>query len=396
MKKIVSFLLFFCVLISLTGCADNELITKIKSFNVFEYLSDNTDWTNTQVEELSEGSPHKYYFNRLGNKEKQAYNNILTEIEAMPATIEIPSLTQTELNSVFEALLYDNPYLFFLDRSCTITTRGVKSYFNAEYVMSTAEYAEKKRVLEGIADEIIASIGTREPFETELFIHDYIIDNSRYAFSGTANESNAYGVLVENSAACEGYAKAAKLLLDLAGIECYVISGMARNYQDSYESHMWNIVKINGDYYHLDTTWDDPVTLGKEDISDPIYTYFNITDSEIKKTHKDFSTLNACTATAENYFVKRNLFFTGYNDSTKNSIAVGIAAAADAGRSSLEIKFGSSSVYQKALKELFKNQQIYDVLSQASRLTGKSIKDTAVSYIPKDNFAIIEIVFELR
>lgn len=396
MKKAIALLVAFCLLWSLSGCEGGKLFAEIKDFNLAAYLNSDPDWENTTVEELTLGSPYKYYFEQLENKEKQAYNNILQQVEAMPATIEIPSLSQEELNRVFEGLLYDNPYLFFLGRQCSITVKGLKTYFNAEYVMTAQEYNTKKQTLSNKADEILGNNAALDPFDTELLIHDYIIDNCNYSYSGAEDESNAYGALIDNAAACEGYSKATKLLLDLAGIETFLLSGMARNYQGGFESHMWNIVKINSEYYHLDVTWDDPVTLGKEEKSDPIYTYFNITDEEIQKTHQDFIKVYPCTATAENYFIKKGLFFSDYNESVEKNIAKSIAAVAKEGRSILELKFDSDAAYAKAFTALFKDGKIYGILSQARKTSGVNMSDTAVSYIQKEDFNIIEIVFILK
>lgn len=396
MKKIIALFVLCCLVWSLAGCEGTKIISEIKNFDLAAYLNKDVDWENTDVDELKLGSPYKYYFGRLGNKEKQAYNSILEKIETMPPNIEIPSLSQVELNQVFEALLYDNPYLFFLGRSCSVTTKGLKSYFNAEYVMSADEYNLKKQTLANKADEILGKNSATDQFNTELFIHDYIIDNCSYSYSGAENESNAYGALIDNAAACEGYSKATKLLLDLAGIESCLLSGMARNYQGGSESHMWNIVNINGDYYHLDVTWDDPVTLGKDEESDPIYTYFNITDNDIQKTHSDFISTYPCTASAENYFVKKGLFFNEYNNSVEESITKKIVDTLNEGNSVLEFKFASDAVYDKAFTALFKNGQIYGILSRVRKMTAVNVSDTAVSYIQKENFNIIEIVLTLK
>lgn len=392
MKKLMSLLLCAAVVFSLSGCAGTELIANIKNFNLMTYLGDRTDWATVQVEEPAAGSPYKYYFNRLGNKEKQAYSNILAEIEAMPAAVEIPSLTQKELSAVFEALLYDNPYLFFIGRNCTITTTGTKSYFNAEYVMTAAEYSSRKQALEGKADKIAAGFSNKDRFDAELYIHDTIIDTCAYSNTGAEDESSAYGALVTGAAACEGYAKAAKLLLDLAGTDCFVLGGMAKNAHGGYESHMWNMVNIDGDFYHLDTTWDDPVSQGESKANDPVYAYFNITDTEIGTTHKDFSSLYPCTATAANYFVKKGLQFDDYSTEVKAAIAQGVAAAAEAGRTSIEIKFESTAAYTAAYTGLVDNTEIYDILDRARKLTAARIS-SKLFYRPNEDFNILELVF---
>jgi hypothetical protein len=131
-------------------------------------------------------------------------------------------------------------------------------------------------------------------------------------------------------------------------------------------------------------------------MSDPIYTYFNISDEEIQKTHKDFATTNACTATEDNYFVKKGLYFSDYDETVKDDISKGIAATASEGHSILEIKFASDAAYNNAFGALFDDGQIYSILSQARKNTSVNISANAVSYIQKDTFHIIEIVFMLN
>lgn len=63
----------------------------------------------------------------------------------------------------------------------------------------------------------------------------------------------AYGVFANRKAVCQGYALALKVLLDRAGIDCVFVDSAPLD-------HAWNLVRLNGDWYHIDTTWDDPGT----------------------------------------------------------------------------------------------------------------------------------------
>ena len=111
-----------------------------------------------------------------------------------------------------------------------------------------------------IVDEIIdnnidANMSTKEKIKT---IHDYIIDKTEYDTLKTENindityQSNmAYGVLVEGYGICSGYSDAMKLFLDKLNII---------NYKISNDQHIWNLVYLDGGWYHLDLTWDDPIS----------------------------------------------------------------------------------------------------------------------------------------
>lgn len=118
-------------------------------------------------------------------------------------------------------------------------------------------------------------------------IHDYIINHVKYDIERsdkkvtTYHSDTAYGALIENYAICGGYADSMKLFLDRLQIPNYKISG---------ENHIWNLVKLNDKWYHLDLTWDDPITSTGEDKL--IYDYFLITTAELKKMETDQHTFD--------------------------------------------------------------------------------------------------------
>ncbi len=148
-------------------------------------------------------------------------------------------------------------------------------------------------------------------YDREKVLHDYIVNNTRYDYSnylkGTIPDTSfsTYGCLVQGVAVCEGYSKAMKLLCDLSAIECIVVSGKSKS-GGNWIGHAWNIVKIDGAYYHLDVTNDDPVM---EDGSNALnYHYFNLPDSEIARVSTwDKTKYPACTSTANSYYNKNNL-----------------------------------------------------------------------------------------
>ena len=113
-------------------------------------------------------------------------------------------------------------------------------------------------------------------------IHDYIINNTKYDVDRSDNKITkyssdiAYGALIEHYAICGGYADSIKLFLDRLNIP---------NYKISSENHVWNLVYINDDWFHLDLTWDDPVTSTNEDVLE--YDYFLITSEELKNMNTD-------------------------------------------------------------------------------------------------------------
>ena len=334
-------------------------------------------------------SPDKFYYKNLNSTSKKAYDLIMREICDFPERILIPSLGNSELDSVYEAILYDHPQFFFLKNTCNTRSNGAKTFFYPEYTMDKSEYDEKLAALEKAENEIISQITTDDEFETELFLHDTLLKNCTYSDEISYVTSSPYGCLIERRASCEGYAKAMCRLLEKCGLECILAVGEVQKNEDvSNVGHMWDIVKINGKYYHLDPTWDD----NNNDNSRLSYIYFNDNDDLLRKTHTiPDRFLGLCNSTDDNYFVKTSALFSTYDESVKNKISALIVKGADSGSPIAPFMFENESDYKKAQKDLFDNEQIYRLLQRADMITDKKLITDKVYYWPEDTFFVITV-----
>lgn len=115
-------------------------------------------------------------------------------------------------------------------------------------------------------------------------IHDYIVNNTSYDYDNyyadtIPDESYSIeGVILNGTAVCQGYAETFQLFMNLLGIKNKFITGYANG-----GGHAWNLVKLNNKWYHVDTTWDDPVSAeGKPMLR---YNYFLINDEQMSSDH---------------------------------------------------------------------------------------------------------------
>lgn len=326
------------------------------------------------------GSPYKFYFDDLENVEKEAYNRILKKIYDMPERIRVPFITLEQLDKVFTAILCDNPDLFFVARRCTITTKITGTYCKVDYILTPEEYAAQRAQLDEVCAQVLKTVvGIDDPWKKELKIHDYIVENCKYNLvEGDLTYSSAYGALVNGEAACEGYAKAAKFLFDAAGIESGVVSGTVADPNGNPGSHMWNVVKIGGNFYHLDCTWNDPLSDTGEQMK--LYAYFNLSDEEMSKTHKDFSREYGCNSMEENYFVKTDSYFDSFSKSDENRLSRIVANVLNGGEKDVQLRFGSKSAYDSAVNHLITNGRIYDVLVSAKNKTSAVFSTDSLTY----------------
>lgn len=201
------------------------------------------------------------------------------------------------LNNSFQlsinALTFDNPELFYIDVTkiyllTEITTRA----FSKTYKVSIGGNNGESYLSDNFSSSDIAkySIGITEQYKNSIieecknlsvvekirYVNNYLIDNTDYDISSGSNVYNIYGTLVEKKAVCEGYARACKYILDELDIPCIIACGIAKNSQNVTESHAWNYVKVDGNWYALDVTWNDPIiNNGTGKITDEIrYGYF--------------------------------------------------------------------------------------------------------------------------
>jgi transglutaminase/protease-like cytokinesis protein 3 len=139
-------------------------------------------------------------------------------------------------------------------------------------------------------DEIIKNeIKETDNIKTKIKkIHDYIINNTSYDKERSDKKiikyksDNAYGVLIEKYGLCGGYTDAMMLFLERFKVP---------NYKIATENHIWNYVKLNDDWLHLDLTWDDPITSNGKPMLDDAF--FLIDDDELKSKEKEQHSYNA-------------------------------------------------------------------------------------------------------
>lgn len=199
----------------------------------------------------------------------------------------VPNLTSTEIFIVKEAVLADHPEAFWLTGKYSISANMHDGCYITLY--SAYDYSDISSCLLALERSMIAIFreipSNRSEYERELAIHNILVGSVEYAIEAVdtavvgTSVSTAYGALVEGRAVCSGYSKAFKLLCNRLGLSCRTVNG-----QSMGVGHMWNLVRIDGSWYHVDVTWDDPVTSNSN--SDRIsYDYFNLTDEWIALDH---------------------------------------------------------------------------------------------------------------
>ncbi len=353
-----------------------------------------------EIKTDSEADDFGVYYDALGENSKLAYSLIYAEIRDFPETILVPDLTDVELEAVFKALSYDNPELFFLGNKCSFTSIGSFNYFMPQYIMDKESYLAKLELVEKKATEILSGIeNDATDYDKELYIHDYITRNCEYASGGSQMIYTIYGLLVDGKANCEGYSRAMQYLLGKVDVENYLVTGMALNAQGEKEGHMWNIVKIDDQYFNLDATWNDYSISGTLMSVDnaPSHSYFNNTSKEMSATHEidDETMWEHCTSDDNNYFENEGLLFDECNVAMESAVRRAIADSLMMGDCSLEVAFSNKEAYKAADEYFIEENRLYTILRAVNEVVPSAhrVDSTQVQYSNDDNKFILRLFF---
>lgn len=313
MKKLLVLILSLLIVFSFSSCAiypvllfsslqDEDMDKKSNELDDFQlndtdrledidkFDIDDDDFPYTPIT-LKNG-----YDNLENNAQKTIYNDIYNYVYSIENTkttddyyylmedVEYSGtekITDRDMVIAYTAFKNDNPQYFWLDTVCLPDSEnilGERMYIYSYYSpnVTDAKIDEFESAVELFLESVPSNLS--QP-QLELYVHDYIYDICEYddyatkleygdkSFAEAHDSSNAYGVLVNGYAICQGYAETYSYLLSLVGIDSTTISS---------QDHIWNAVEIEGEWYNVDLTWND--TTQSHD-------YFNITDRVLALDH---------------------------------------------------------------------------------------------------------------
>lgn len=214
--------------------------------------------------------------------EKAIYDEILNAIQQLEPSVNLSQYGTFDDGQTMAALYFkvleEHPELFYVSNTIYWNGTSQSISLNFDYLYSTEEARNKIDEFEEKVTQITGNLinPNMSELEKELAFHDYIILNTEYETQTITDESyTVYGALMNGRAVCMGYAKAMQLLLNRVGIDAIYVASPQMN-------HGWNIVTIDGQKYHLDITWNDPVPDKKGRLR---YTYFNLNDEQMAVDH---------------------------------------------------------------------------------------------------------------
>lgn len=216
----------------------------------------------------------------LINEKQKAYDSIvesLLKVEPI-ATFNPIEVNYMDIGDLVNKAVDNNPSIFYY-QSVTTYSDGT---INFKYNDNTQTILDKKKKIDVEVDRIIKTTIKKDMSDLEKVkqIHDYLVMTVAYDTRTKDIPKDSYGVdgtFFNKIAVCDGYTKSMQLLLNKVGVETLFVAGTSKGV-----NHSWNIVKVDGEYYHVDATWDDPVP-NKPNVN---YNYFLMTNEQLKKDHQ--------------------------------------------------------------------------------------------------------------
>ena len=367
---LVSCVLLIIVSIVLTGCSMEgfPILTGIGG-----YIGELPDglYVDGVKTEIIEPERESLAFKTLSDEEQRIYKSAYTALRNMKNEFAIYGVDYDYYFTIYSNALFvfirDYPEFFWLDGYVEANaeyTEGSK-IGNVMFTLGIYDYWADNDIAAAAAEldaegEKIANAAKEYPsdFERVKYVHDTIISSVEYDTASYnlgdkttpeahAKTNTAYGALLNGTSLCGGYASAFMMVMQELGIDCEFVTGEANG-----GPHAWNLVEVDGDYYHIDLTWDDLDDKEHE----IIYNYFCLNDEQILKNHVSYIELGEMTATKCNYHVYMDLYLEDYSFDTVNKMAERYD-----GSGMITFKCSSAEVLDKMVDELIDESRIFEI-----------------------------------
>ena len=259
-----------------------------------------------------------YYYGQMTKAHQTVYRAMEQGLREMRDSFLLPSVEGRELSEIFMRLRLDHPEIFWASGfTYGYYPDSPNIIFHPEHLFEKSKIKDHQKAMTARVDKLTRPAVKLSEWEKEKYIHDFICENVRYDKLKKPYSHEIIGPLGQGVGVCEGIAKAVKILCDALGIWCMIaICGNNPEKGIKYR-HTWNVVKINGTYYHLDATFDN--TLGKgEELR---YDYFNLDDAAIFRDHEPLiAPAPKCSDSGHFYYKEKKLSFTKTEEVYKRAL----------------------------------------------------------------------------
>ena len=395
---------------------DTSSMTEVP--NSFSYNSDMTDSGTSSVTEATvqvvttlpevadpfapytarEEIIRPYSYKMLNNeKYTYIYDALVTAIDRRRTDItfsDVMGITSDDYLAVYQQIYNDEINMFFIDPkiqySIQSSTKTVASAVLI-YKHGTSEIARMESAIEEEVNRVLDGItADMSQYDIVKYFHDYICENVVYDDEAD-NCNNIYGALVNKRALCQGMAKAFSYLCGKVGIETLTVTGDADGI-----AHMWNMVKIGGEWYHIDPTYDnaESPTYGRY----VRYDYFCLDDDTIyskRNIYDQTYEYPKASASRCNYYVRNEIVGDDW-DSVREILTEQVVLSAEGRKVTAQVKCADDAVYREAMDKLFglSEKQAINVMNDALTMSENKFRTDNISYAYDEGTRIITLYLD--
>lgn len=189
------------------------------------------------------------------------YNNCLEDLKKLIDEKD----TISNINNFIHPFNSFNSINVDISNSGKITIKNKKAYTDEEIIYV------KTYIDTFIITNMIDSMDNYNKIKA---FHDHIVNITKYDSEHTEDKYTAYNLLISGKAICGGYSDIMAIYLNMIGLQ---------NYKINSDNHIWNLVNLDGTWYHLDLTWDDPVSGNDQYL---LHNFFLIPTNELHRLDK--------------------------------------------------------------------------------------------------------------
>lgn len=151
---------------------------------------------------------------------------------------------------------------------------NITTTLTMKYLITPEQEAYATKIVDQIADDVK---NLPSDLAKVKYVNDWISKQTTYSKTGKNSTHAIYALFNDQKAVCQAYALATYRILTKAGVEVHYVTGTGNK-----EAHAWNVVNVDGQWYNLDVTWNDPKETGLTG-----YRYFLMDDATFFKSHTE-------------------------------------------------------------------------------------------------------------
>ncbi len=360
--------------------------------------SENTEETTAEGEKVgtiysSDEILRPYSYNQLNEKQQYIYDAVITAAERLKTDVplsKVMDISADDYCEVYQQIYNDEHAMFYIDTKMQYAmNNNTKKLASAVifYKYSEEKIREMQAEIDAQVKKILDGV-TPDMTEYDIVKHFHDAIASTVVYDETAeNCRDIYGVFVDKKAICGGYSKAFSYLCDKVGIETATVTGDADG-----EAHMWNMVKIDGQWYNIDVTY----AVTESEVGNYIrYDYFCVTDemlADSRTIYEQIYTYPKATSDECSYYVKNGLVADSWADARAMLINQ-IVEVSKTDNFVVQIKCSSKETYDNVIYRLFDatQKEAIKVFEEALPKAEKKYDCKAVNYSQDKNSCVVKL-----